>query len=544
MRARSVVVERGTLGRGDEQQQPPGAALGVLQVDDQAVGHLGQCLDHGVQLGRAHADPSAVEGGVGAARDHARPVGEHGDPVAVGPHARVVGEVGGPVPRPVVVAPEPHRHRRHRRGDDQLSLLPHQRPPRLVERLDAGAEIPARDLAGPHRHERAPTDERRAHVGSAADRRQQHVALHRVVDPLEPLGGQRRPGRSDGPQRGEVGVAARCQALLATGEDEGRRRAEERHALVGRHAPQRLEPGVAGIAVEQHGRGSDQQARHQVVPHHPARGREPEEAVARAEIVVQGQHLVVLDEDAAVAVDDRLGQPGGPRRVEDVQAGGRTAPARTRARPGAPGRARVDPAGRPTASIPRGGRPRRPPPGTAPSPSPARTAVRRGWRPPRRPGRSPWPRSGSRRPPAARSARSDANGRRRCGCRTRGRTTTRSPPGWRWRGGPRPSRGRSGGRPPHGRRGAPRAPPARRGTAPPGPAARPSRPRPAPWSATARPERVRAAPTAARARRSSARAGEPARPRHDRVGRGPTRPACASPERSGPRSTARSRRGR
>jgi hypothetical protein len=35
--------------------------------------------------------------------------------------------------------------------------------------------------------------------------------------------------------------------------------------------------------------------------------------------VVQGEHLDVLDEDAAVAVHDRLRQAGGAGRVEDVQ---------------------------------------------------------------------------------------------------------------------------------------------------------------------------------------------------------------------------------
>jgi hypothetical protein len=34
---------------------------------------------------------------------------------------------------------------------------------------------------------------------------------------------------------------------------------------------------------------------------------------------VQRQHLVVLDQDAAVAVHDRLGQAGGARRVQDVE---------------------------------------------------------------------------------------------------------------------------------------------------------------------------------------------------------------------------------
>ena len=64
------VVERGAVGRGDEQQQPPGAALRVLQVDHQRVGDLGQLLDNGVELGGAEPHPAAVEGRVRAAGDH------------------------------------------------------------------------------------------------------------------------------------------------------------------------------------------------------------------------------------------------------------------------------------------------------------------------------------------------------------------------------------------------------------------------------------------------------------------------------------------
>ena len=43
-------------------------AAGVLQVDDEAVGDLGQRLHDGVELGGADADPAAVEGGVASGR--------------------------------------------------------------------------------------------------------------------------------------------------------------------------------------------------------------------------------------------------------------------------------------------------------------------------------------------------------------------------------------------------------------------------------------------------------------------------------------------
>ncbi len=60
-------------------------------------------------------------------------------------------------------------------------------------------------------------------------------------------------------------------------------------------------------------------ARDEVVPHHPAGRREPAEPVVRPEVGMEGERLEVFEEDAAVAVDDRLGQPGGPRREQHVQ---------------------------------------------------------------------------------------------------------------------------------------------------------------------------------------------------------------------------------
>src|SRR5581483_2803556 len=94
------VVDLDALGGGDEQQQlpHPDAALGlVLEVHDEAVGHLGEPLHHRVELGRAEPHPAPVEGGVGPAGDHAAAVVVEGDPVAVAPHAGEVVEVGGPV---------------------------------------------------------------------------------------------------------------------------------------------------------------------------------------------------------------------------------------------------------------------------------------------------------------------------------------------------------------------------------------------------------------------------------------------------------------
>ena len=181
------------------------------------------------------------------------------------------------------------------------------------------------------------------------------------------------------------------------------------------------------------------------------------------EVVVEDQRLEVLDGDAAVAVHDRLRQAGRARRVQEVQ--------RVVERHGLELERRT--ASSPSSSAHGSRRRRR-----------RRVEVRQvdrraaasaattGSSPPRRPGRRPCRRSGSRRPRAARSARSapkpvDHAAERR----TRARTTTRSRRSTRWPGTPPPSRAGSAGRPPPGR-----------------PAARPSRRRPAAARADLRPQ--------------------------------------------------------
>jgi hypothetical protein len=57
----------------------------------------------------------------------------------------------------------------------------------------------------------------------------------------------------------------------------------------------------------------------QEVPHHPAGRGEPEDAVAGAGVEVQQLVLDLLDEDPALRVDDRLGQPGRPGAEQDPQ---------------------------------------------------------------------------------------------------------------------------------------------------------------------------------------------------------------------------------
>ena len=66
--AAQLVVQHDAVGEHDEQDELARASLVVLEMDDEAVGDLGQLLDDAVELTRAEADAAAVEGGVRAAR--------------------------------------------------------------------------------------------------------------------------------------------------------------------------------------------------------------------------------------------------------------------------------------------------------------------------------------------------------------------------------------------------------------------------------------------------------------------------------------------
>jgi hypothetical protein len=74
--------------------------------------------------------------------------------------------------------------------------------------------------------------------------------------------------------------------------------------------------GWPGAAVVEHDGGVGEQPADEEVPHHPARRGEPEDPVARLAVHVQPEFLEVLDEDPALALDDRLGQARGARRVQ------------------------------------------------------------------------------------------------------------------------------------------------------------------------------------------------------------------------------------
>ena len=190
-----------------------------------------------------------------AGDDAGAPVGD-GDPVTVAPDPGIAVEIGGPVAGAVRVAPESDRHRRHRLGDDQLALLADHRAA-VARRRPRPRQPRQRQAISPARTGSSGTaaDERGAHVGAAADRREHHVVGDRVVDPLETLGRQRRAGRPDAAQGAQVGIVAPARSPAL-------RQAIRNGALVAEVGDRRSsapaatghQVGVARVAVEEHDR--------------------------------------------------------------------------------------------------------------------------------------------------------------------------------------------------------------------------------------------------------------------------------------------------
>ena len=174
-------------------------------------------------------------------------------------------------------------------------------------------------LAAVDRQQRRAADEGGAEVGAAAGREQPGVGAELLVDPVEALGRERGAGRADRLQPAEVAALAGVDAGLHAGGDVGGAGAEHRDPGPLGEVPEDAHVGMAGAAVVEDDRGAGEQAGDEEVPHHPAGGREPEEAVAGMGVDVEVELLQVLEQDAALALDDRLRQPGGAGGVEDPE---------------------------------------------------------------------------------------------------------------------------------------------------------------------------------------------------------------------------------
>ncbi len=114
----------------------------------------------------------------------------------------------------------------------------------------------------------------------------------------------------------ELRQLRRLRALLHAVRDERGARPEARDLRVRGELPEHI---GRRCAVVQDDRRAGEQAADQEVPHHPARRREPEEAVVGGQVRVQVRLLQVLEQDPALPLHDRLWQPRRARRVEDPQ---------------------------------------------------------------------------------------------------------------------------------------------------------------------------------------------------------------------------------
>ena len=189
----------------------------------------------------------------------------------------------------------------------------------LVPRLDGAAEGAGLELAAIDGQEGDAADERGADVGAARGGEEPGISADVLVDPLEALGRERRAGRADGTERER---SRPCEGSTPAFMQEARKLADVPKVVtlgLRGEVPQGVESGVAGVAVVEDDRRVGEEHRDEEVPHHPAGGGEPEDAVAVLRVDVEVHLLQVLEEDAAVSLDDRLGEAGGARRVEDPQ---------------------------------------------------------------------------------------------------------------------------------------------------------------------------------------------------------------------------------
>ena len=190
-----------------------------------------------------------------------------------------------------------------------------------IEGLHVAAQRARLQLALVDGQQRHAADERRAHVGAAARREQPRVGAELVVDPAKALRRQRRAGRADAAaaRRGRARRRRRMHARLHAARDERRARAEARDPRLRREVPQPIERRRRRRTVVEHDRRRRQQHADEEVPHHPAGRRKPERAVGGVHVEVQVLVLELLEQDPAVALDDRLRQPGRAAGVQDPQ---------------------------------------------------------------------------------------------------------------------------------------------------------------------------------------------------------------------------------
>ena len=247
-----------------------------------ALDHLRQLLDLAVDLGRADAHAAGIERRVGAAvDDHAAVLGPLGE-VAVAPDVGEALEVGGAVFLAVGIVPEADRHRRERRGADELALLAAHRLAVVVEDVDRHAEAAALDLAAPHR----------LRSGSPSTKQETMSVPPEIEARCTSLLDRRRRRSRSSPATAASRSRRSCARVDRSCVSRGSRPAlrtasmnlaevpKMRHPLGLGEVEQHVAVGMERRAVVEQQRRAGREARDQPVPHHPAAGREVEEPVA------------------------------------------------------------------------------------------------------------------------------------------------------------------------------------------------------------------------------------------------------------------------
>ena len=137
------------------------------------------------------------------------------------------------------------------------------------------------------------------------------------VDPVELLRVERSTGRSEPSDRRQIGLLFGDEPGIGIGGEELGAGSKMGDAGFGGDAPQRSQVGVHRTPVVQNHRRLDGQCADQPVPHHPAAGGEPEDAVVTSDVGVKSELGQMLEQHSAGAVHDAFRWSGGARGVED-----------------------------------------------------------------------------------------------------------------------------------------------------------------------------------------------------------------------------------
>ena len=186
------IVKRMTVEQFDEQNYPH--VVFPLLPHHQGVFDFRQGLHLAIDLRRADANPTRIEGGVGA------PINHHTAPVVdlnvipVAPDAGINIKISRVILFAVRVIPEINGHGRGGGGADQLPLLADHRLAIAVVCLDLHSQSAALQFAGIDRADGVAQGKTAIDVGTPGDGCQLQVFFDISVNEIKPLDGKGRAG--------------------------------------------------------------------------------------------------------------------------------------------------------------------------------------------------------------------------------------------------------------------------------------------------------------------------------------------------------------